>query len=164
MSMGDGGGVGVVFSFNCLRSWGRSPGIDSSTTSLNILHPSATVLCPSKIILWPDATFLMATTILTQNTFSSTCSTFIWLSIITGTVLILWIRSTWSTYPLIFSSSSLFPSDKFTPPPYPPPSAVPPPPPPMTPQPIPFYYPAHTMIYSDPPPYRTPNINKMYFI
>ena len=87
MSMGDGGGVGVVFSFNCLRSWGKSPGIDSSTASLIILHPSATVLCPSVIILWPDATFLMATTILTQNTFSLTCSTFIWLSKTTGTVL-----------------------------------------------------------------------------
>ena len=87
MSMGDGGGVGIVFFFNCLRSWGKSLGIDSSIASLNILHPSATVLCPSAIILWPDAIFLMATTILTQNTFSLTCLTFISLSKTTGTVL-----------------------------------------------------------------------------
>ena len=44
MSMGDGDGIGIVFSFNCQRSWGRSPGIDSSTTSTNILHPSASLM------------------------------------------------------------------------------------------------------------------------
>ena len=67
MSMGDRGGIGIVFSFSCQRSWGRSPGIDLSTTSLNILHPSATILCPSKIMVGPAATFLMATTKLTQD-------------------------------------------------------------------------------------------------
>ena len=82
MSMGNGGGISIVFSFSCQRSWGRSLGIDSSTASWNLLHPSATVLCPFKIMVWPAATFLTATTKLTQKTITSTSLTFISISII----------------------------------------------------------------------------------
>ena len=56
--------------------------LDLSTTSSNILHPSATVLCPSDIIMWPAATFFTTTTECTVNTFSSTSSTFISMIII----------------------------------------------------------------------------------
>ena len=80
--MGNGGGIGMVFSLSCQRSWGSSLGIDSLTISSNILHPLATVLCPSESIVWPAATFLTATTKFTVNTFSSTSSTFYSISII----------------------------------------------------------------------------------